>query len=278
MTTRCAVLGQPIAHSLSPVLHRAAHGVLGLDWSYDAVEVGEDGLAALVGGLGPEWRGLSLTMPLKRAVLPLLDAHDDAVARSGVANTVVLDGGRRVGANTDIPGAVAAIGERAPGTPASVLVLGGGATAASVLLAVADMGCTHALLAVRDPVRAAETLDVVRRHPQAPQVEVTTLTALADDGPVTPPDLVVSTIPTSAQSDRLVAALSGAPAAFDVVYDPWPTPLVEAVVAGGGAVVSGLDLLVHQAVIQVGLMTGADTDGLLAPMRAAGEAALEARA
>src|SRR6185503_10960785 len=106
---RCAVLGQPIAHSLSPVLHRAGYEAVGLDWEYDAVEVGSDGLADFLGGLGPEWRGLSLTMPLKRTVVPLLDKLTERAEQAQAANTVILADGQRIGHNTDIPGAAAAV-------------------------------------------------------------------------------------------------------------------------------------------------------------------------
>src|SRR5688572_28400212 len=99
---RCAVLGSPIEHSLSAELHRAAYVELGLDWRYDAVEVDEAGLAGFLDGLGPEWRGLSLTMPLKRAVVPLLDEVRDRAVEAGAANTVLLGEGRRVGHNTDV--------------------------------------------------------------------------------------------------------------------------------------------------------------------------------
>ncbi|MBO0847187.1 MAG: shikimate dehydrogenase, partial [Nocardioides sp.] len=107
---RCAVLGDPIEHSLSPALHRAAYAALGLDWSYDAVRVPAGGLAAYVEGLGPEWRGLSLTMPFKREVVPLLTSSDHWTEVSGAANTLLLDArGGRHGLNTDVPGAEAAI-------------------------------------------------------------------------------------------------------------------------------------------------------------------------
>ena len=270
---RCAVLGSPIAHSLSPVLHRAAYADLGLPWSYDAVEVAEAGLEAFVDGLDPSWRGLSLTMPLKRAVLPLLDEIDPEASRAGAANTVLLeDDGRRVGHNTDVPGAVAAIRERYAGPVTRAVVLGGGATAASTLLALADLGCETATLLVRDPARAGETLEAVARH-GAPTVDVG---LLADAHRVGPLDVLVSTIPAAAQTvahERL-GARSGV--VFDVVYDPWPTPVAAAAASAGTPLVSGLDLLVHQAVLQVGLMTG--RPGPLAVMRAAGEAALEDRA
>lgn len=266
MTTRCAVLGSPIAHSLSPVLHRAAYAELGLDWQYDALEVDSPGLEGFLTGLGEEWRGLSLTMPLKRTVIPLLDEHDDWVAKSGVANTVVLEDGRRRGANTDIPGAVAAIRERTDASFGTAIVLGGGATAASVLLALQSMGLWSAQLAVRDPSRAGDTLDVL---PDLP-VEVG---LLSDTAGLAAADIVVSTIPASAQSPELVGALADVPVVFEVVYDPWPTPLAAA--AQDRVLVSGLDLLIHQAALQVGLMTG--MAGPLEAMRAAGEQALASR-
>ena len=253
---RCAVLGRPVAHSLSPVLHRAAYAALGLDWRYEAVEVGAEDLGDFVAGLDARWRGLSLTLPLKRVVLPLLDEVSDVAAMAGAANTVVLAGGRSYGDNTDVPGAAAALRERYSGPVDHVVVLGGGATAASVLLAVADLGCTRAHLMVRDPARAADTVDAAVRHPRAP---VVTVGALGDAVP--PADVVVSTVPIAAQSpelvDRLVAEVSGA--VFDVVYDPWPSPLLVAA-AAHTPLVHGLDLLAHQAVLQVRLMTGRDVD------------------
>jgi shikimate dehydrogenase len=265
MRRRCAVLGSPIAHSLSPVLHRAAYAELGLDWEYDAVEVREDGLAAFLDGLDGSWAGLSLTMPLKRAVMPLLDEASDRAAQAGAANTVVLDAGRRVGHNTDVPGAVAAITERYDGPLGSATVIGGGATATSVLLALADLGCASATLLVREPSRAAETLEAVARHPRAPRVEVCPLDEAGDRGE--PGDVLVSTIPAAAQTPALVALAQRAGVVFEVLYDPWPTPLAGAARRHGRPLVSGLDLLVHQAALQVELMTGLPAP--LAAMRAA---------
>ena len=112
---KAAVLGSPIAHSLSPVLHRAGYQALGLDgWSYQAIECDEARLPALISGCGPDWAGLSLTMPLKRAVLPLLDEAEPLVAEVGAANTVIFDAGRRSGHNTDVPGMIAALAESLP--------------------------------------------------------------------------------------------------------------------------------------------------------------------
>lgn len=273
MTTRCAVLGSPIAHSLSPVLHRAAYAELGLDWEYDAREVREHELAGFLDGLDATWRGLSLTMPLKRAVLPLLDEIEDRARQAGAANTVLVDGGRRRGHNTDVPGAVAAIRERTDAPMTSAVVFGGGATAASVVLALADLGCTSVSLVVRDPGRVAETLAAAGRHPTRPMVEVVTFRELAHRAPALRPAVAVSTIPAGAQNEALLRVAAAAGVVFEVVYDPWPTPMARLAADSGQTLVSGLDLLVHQAALQVELMTGVP-EAPLAAMRAAGEAAL----
>lgn len=191
-------------------------------------------------------------MPLKRTVVPLLDALEGWASLSGVANTVLLADGRRTGFNTDIPGAMAALTERGSRPPRHAVVVGGGATAASVLFALAELGCTTAELLVRDPSRAEETLDAVAAHPAAPRMGVRTLTeVVAVDA-----DVVVTTVPVGAQTPELLAACAGAPMVFEVVYDPWPTPMAQAAIDSGRQLVSGLDLLAHQAVLQIELMTG----------------------
>ncbi|QWC85259.1 shikimate dehydrogenase [Nocardioidaceae bacterium] len=274
---RCAVLGDPIEHSLSPVLHAAAYDELGLtDWAYGAHRVDERALAGFLTGLhgqGTEWRGLSLTMPLKRTVMPLLDEVAPTAALAGAANTVlVAPDGRLSGDNTDVPGAVAAIRERHEGPVRTAAVLGGGATATSTLLALADLGCDEAVVLVRDPARARKTLDAVARHEAAPRL---TTALLTDEQPLAV-DVVVSTIPAAAQTPALVRRCAPAAVVFEVLYDPWPTPLASAATEAGQTLVSGLDLLVHQAARQLELMTGVPT-APVAAMRQAGERALAAR-
>ena len=266
---RCGVLGDPIAHSLSPALHRAAYAELGLDWTYDAHRVGSGDLGEFLSGLGAEWRGLSLTMPLKREALPLVDRVTDRARLAGAVNTLVIeDDGTRIGDNTDLPGSVAAIRERASTPLVTATILGGGATATSVGLALADLGVRTIVLAVREEARATETLAALRAHPAAPEVVVSTLGA----GPAGS-DILVSTIPASAQTPELVAGCADVPVVFDVLYDPWPTPLVAS--AADRTVVGGLDLLVHQAVLQVELFTGRTVS--VDVLRDAGERALAAR-
>ncbi|MFJ9102637.1 shikimate dehydrogenase [Streptomyces sp. NPDC102405] len=270
---RAAVLGRPIAHSLSPALHRAAYEELGLTgWSYDRFELDEAALPGFVGQLGPEWAGLSVTMPLKRAVIPLLDEISETAASVEAVNTVVFaEDGRRLGDNTDIPGMVAALREHGIEQVDSAAILGAGATASSALAALARI-CTGEVVAyVRSEARAAE----MRQWGERLDVELRTAD-WADAAQALDAPLVIATTPAGA-TDALAHAVPERPAAlFDVLYDPWPTELAARWSMIGGAVVSGLDLLVHQAVLQVEQMTGLRPAPVEA-MRKAGEHALAAR-
>ena len=268
---RCAVLGSPIAHSLSPVLHRAAYAAVGLDWSYDALEVREADLASFLDTLDETWRGLSLTMPLKRTVVPLVDELSQRAAQAKTVNTVIFDGGRRVGHNTDITGAVAAITERVHTPVDTAVILGGGATASSMLLALADLGCREVTLVVRDERRARATLETARGHESPPVVHVRGFGEAA-----IPADILVSTIPAVAQTKAVVQLAADVTTVFDVIYDPWPTRLADFARTEGRVLISGLDLLIHQASGQFTLMAEID-DAPLAVMREAGEQALAGR-
>ncbi|GAA1362272.1 shikimate dehydrogenase [Streptomyces beijiangensis] len=269
---RAAVLGSPIAHSLSPVLHRAAYAELGLaHWSYDRFEVDEAALPGFVEGLDASWAGLSLTMPLKRAIIPLLDEISETASSVEAVNTVVLtEDGRRLGDNTDIPGMIAALRERGADKAESAAVLGAGATASSALAALSRI-CTGPVTAyVRSAARAAE----MRGWGERLGVDIRTAD-WADAAEAFAAPLVIATTPAGT-TDALAAAVPDAPGTlFDVLYDPWPTVLAARWSARGGAVVGGLDLLVHQAVLQVEQMTGR-TPAPLAAMRTAGERALHA--
>ncbi|GGP75995.1 shikimate dehydrogenase [Streptomyces calvus] len=270
---RAAVLGSPIAHSLSPVLHRTAYAELGLDgWTYDRFEVDEKALPGFFETLGPQWAGLSLTMPLKRAVIPLLDGISETAASVDAVNTVVVtEDGRRTGDNTDIPGMVAALREHGIEKVESAAVLGAGATASSALAALARICTGEVTVHVRSEARAAQMRQWAER------LDVTVRIADWDDAEqALHAPLVVSTTPAGV-TDVLAKAVPERPTTlFDVLYDPWPTVLAARWSAYGGAVVSGLDLLVHQAALQVEQMTGCSPAPLDA-MRKAGERALAAR-
>ncbi|MFC9133034.1 shikimate dehydrogenase [Streptomyces sp. NPDC057099] len=270
---RAAVLGSPIAHSLSPVLHRTAYQELGLSgWTYDRFEVDEAALPGFFETLGAEWAGLSLTMPLKRAVIPLLDGISETAASVDAVNTVVCtQDGRRTGDNTDIPGMVAALREHGIDKVEAAAVLGAGATASSALAALSRICPGEIAVYVRSEARAAE----MRQWAERLDVSVR-IADWADAEQALRAPLVISTTPAGV-TDALARSVPERPAAlFDVLYDPWPTTLAARWSAYGGAVVSGLDLLVHQAVLQVEQMTGLAPAPLDA-MRKAGERALAAR-
>jgi shikimate dehydrogenase len=272
---RAAVLGHPISHSLSPVLHRAAYTALGLtDWSYDAVDVAQEELYGFLRDLDDSWAGLSLTMPLKQTVIPLLDEVEPLAAEVGAVNTVVITTERRRrvtwGFNTDVHGLVEALreglGQQA--TADDAVVLGAGATAASTLAALRRLGCDAPRVLVRDLTRTTELEKVAAR------LGVTPRFALLDDTPATLAShaVVVSTLPPHA-ADDLAAALTG-PAdglLLDVAYDPRPTALASAWRAAGGRTVDGERMLLHQAAEQVRLMTRrpAPLDAMDAALRAA---------
>ncbi|GAB7034708.1 shikimate dehydrogenase [Streptomyces sp. NPDC021749] len=272
-TRRAAVLGSPIAHSLSPVLHRAAYDALGLTgWEYGRHEVDEAALPGFLEELGPEWAGLSLTMPLKRAVIPLLDEITPTAASVEAVNTVVFTpDGRRLGDNTDIPGLLAALRERGVQQVERASVLGAGATASSALAALSRI-CTGEVTAY---VRSEARADEMRGWGERLGVTVRTAPWERAAEAFTAP-LTIATTPAGT-TDALATAVPDRPGTlFDVLYEPWPTALAGAWADRGGAVVGGLDLLVHQAVLQVEQMTGR-SPAPLAAMRAAGEAALAAR-
>ncbi|MDX6740286.1 shikimate dehydrogenase [Actinocorallia sp. A-T 12471] len=270
--TRAAVLGSPIAHSLSPVLHRAAYAALGLaGWTYERHECVEDGLAAF---LARDFAGLSLTMPLKRVALDSADERSDLAVKTGGANTLVrLPGGGWSADNTDVHGIVQALAEAGITEVDRVVVLGGGATAASVLAAASLLGAERAALAVRTPARAAETAAVGPRFGLPTEVVPFAELESALEGA----DLVLSTLPGDAAAPYAALVAASKLPLFDAIYAPWPTALARAALAEGTTVANGFAMLLHQAVRQVTLMTGV-ADVPVAAMRAAGEAELARRA
>lgn len=252
---KLAVLGSPIAHSKSPLLHRAAYDALGMDWSYEAVDVAEDALPDFIAGLGPEWRGLSLTMPLKKAVLPLLTETDRIAEQTGGANTVLLDGEAVRGFNTDVAGIVRALQAAGLEQAHYVHILGGGATAASALVAAAELGADRVEALVRDLERSAWI------EPLANQLglRVRIRPFAQADRSLDVPDLVISTLPGGTTTEAVYTdSTRRRSVLFDVAYEPWPTPLARQWESVGGRVVSGLAMLAHQALLQVRVFVSGD--------------------
>ena len=263
MTRRAGVLGHPISHSLSPVLHRAAYAALDLDWQYDAYDVPSGGLADFLRTVDREWAGLSLTMPLKVEAIALMDFVEPLAKTLGVINTVLV-GGRDatlqwVGANTDVHGIVQALGEAGVTRIDSATVLGGGATAISAVAALGQLGCTRPVVAVRSRGRAGGLIRASTAMGIAPTfLDLENVQALVPA--LRSSDVVVSTIPADAGESLSLSigeqgmAVQGT--LLDVVYSPLVTPLAQAWMGWGGRVVGGERMLLHQASEQVRLMTG----------------------
>ncbi len=249
--SRAAVLGSPIAHSLSPALHRAAYAGLGLDWRYDAFDVTEATLPAFLAGLDGTWAGLSLTMPLKEAVIPLLIEIDDTARAVRAVNTVLpAEHGWR-GTNTDIFGMTESLLRAgAPERPSTATVLGAGATARSAVVALARMGVRDVCVCARRIEPAQEVAALARQV----GIVATGVAGLEPDADLVRADIVVSTLPGGAGSGWALIAAEAHGALLDASYHPWPTPLSAA--WGSDAVASGRDMLLWQAVEQVRLMTG----------------------
>jgi shikimate dehydrogenase len=244
---RAAVLGRPIAHSLSPVLHGAAYEALGLSWTFTAVDVGEGELARFLASCGREWVGFACTMPLKREALSSASAASPRATAVGAANTLLhLPDGGWSADNTDVAGIIAALCECGV-RPATATVLGAGGTAQAAVVALAELGLARCTVQVRDVTRTAAVSAAAQRA--GIDVEVG---ALGDP----PGELVISTLPPGAADPLAAREWSVESAVLDVVYTPWPTPLAAAVAAAGGTVVSGALMLLYQAASQVRLMTG----------------------
>lgn len=269
--TRLAVLGSPIHHSKSPAIQRAAYAVLGLDWTYEAIEVDGAGLPEFIASRDRSWRGFSLTMPLKRDVIPLLDRADDLVELVGGANTVVYTDTGLAGFNTDVRGAIRSFEDAGAESLETVHILGAGATAASVLVAVARLGARRVTLSARTPAKADPLVALASRL----DVELVVRPWGVSDRSLAAPDAIVSTVPGGAVDTVFAAPIRERSVLFDVAYDPWPSELALAWSEVGGTVISGFDLLVNQAVGQVRLfVNGEDValpneESVVAAMRAA---------
>ena len=263
--TWAAVIGSPIEHSLSPVIHRAAWAQLGIDgWEYHRLEQDTDSLPGFIAGLGADCAGLSVTMPCKQAVMPLLDVIDPLASAVGAVNTVVPSSGVLAGFNTDVTGIASAVRRACSlagcSAPSSALVLGARATASSALAALGELGITSSTVAARrfggpgSVVAAASRLGVTIE-------QILWSDSEAVDRAASSADLVISTLPASA-ADPLAERLRvrEGQILLDVVYSPRDTALRRAFESAGGVVAEGTDMLVFQAGAQVQLMTGRSPD------------------
>lgn len=257
---RAAVLGSPISHSRSPDLHRAAYAALGLEWQYDAIECTTEQFPEFLARLDEQWRGLSLTMPLKEVVLEIVEDVEATARMVRSANTVWRQDSSSSwrATNTDIAGIRSALAEAGVGAVQRVRILGAGATARSAVDAAIGMGATSIVIHARRPEASNEVVELAHR-----------LGCAAESADLEPAfgeqDLIISTLPSDVGSRWAAAVPEGDiahTALLDASYHPWPTPLAAAWWSQEptAPVASGRDMLLWQAVEQVRLMTGAVTD------------------
>jgi len=276
MTLRAAVLGHPISHSKSPALHRAAYAHLGVDIAYSAIDVTEAALPDFMrqvraeGRADGSWRGLSVTMPLKSAMVREVDEVRGVGSALGVVNTVAFESDgeatRLVAYNTDVTGIVNALRYAGAASAPAAVILGGGGTAAAAIAALKELGAVSAEVFVRDVSRAAEA----RAASAAVGVPIRVLPLAGAAAAVAAADVVISTLPPRA-ADALAGELAEELAAYpssalpahgspgvllDVAYDPWPSRIAAVWQEAGGTVVPGLEMLIYQAVEQVRHFTG----------------------
>lgn len=261
------------------MLHRAGYAVLGLDWSYDAVDMTGGRLPQFLAELDDFWRGLSLTMPLKQDVVPCLSQVDELGVLTGGANTVLVvvgeDGARSLlGFNTDVPGIVRALTAAGIHRNVDTIILGGGATAASALVAAAQLGAERVTVLARSPERASFLREVARNSGTGLDILPLSAESLAGLSA----GLVISTLPGDADPSELLRAthLPASSALLDVAYHPWPSALAGLWAENDGMALSGLAMLVQQALIQIRIFVAGDPfaplpdeDAVLAAMQAA---------
>ena len=257
---KAAVLGSPISHSLSPVLHNSAYRALGLSHTYSAIEVNEQDFPVFISSLDEDWLGVSLTMPLKELAFQVATTTDLVATQTGVINTLVFSGGV-AGYNTDVAGIVDALTEHGFTSATTGTIFGSGATARSALVAMHELGITRVECIARNKAAAAE----LNALGESLAIEVSHL-QLADSHWLEN-DVVINTTPVGSLDTVAEEVWQPKGILLDVVYDPWPTQLAAAWGVNGGTIISGLSMLLHQAAHQVSLMT--DLPAPITQMRAA---------
>jgi shikimate dehydrogenase len=264
-----ALIGDPVRHSVSPSMHRAAFAAAGLDLGYVAIRVSRRDLGAEFPRLRAEHAGLNVTMPLKEVVIPLLDALTPQAERIGSVNTVTLAGGRATGHSTDGAGFLAALDLASVRSPRRAVVLGTG-------------GAARAVVAVLREARAA--VRVTGRNVEAGRELAATLGARFVPFPeavaaIEAADLLVNATPVGSWPDPdrsplpLETPLHERLAVFDLVYRPRITLLLSRAAEAGCRTIEGIELLIEQGARSFELWTGAR-----APVEVMRRAALEALA
>jgi shikimate dehydrogenase len=265
---KAAVLGSPISHSLSPLLHNTAYARLGIQGSYEAIEVNAGGLAKFMDGRDATWTGFSLTMPLKEEAIEYADHVDELAKRINSANTLYRDGGVWRATSTDVIGFSQALKSHKIAIKGHVVILGAGATARAAA-AACDGSAAHITVINRSLSRVQGMSDAVIDS-ELRFLNWDNLSVLSDA------DLVISTVPAGVTDSIELPQETTAPF-FEALYKPWPTPASALWASRGGFVIDGLDLLIHQAIAQIQIFTGKvfDSSAMYAQLRSVGLAALK---
>lgn len=245
---RAAVLGSPISHSLSPVLHRAAYQALGLQHTYEAIEVNVEGFRAFIDSLDKGWLGLSLTMPLKEIAFTVADVVSETALLTQSINTLTFANGIHA-ENTDVYGICAAIKESVPDPMATGFIFGSGATARSAIMSCSELGISSIVLVARN----AESISICAEL--AERLGITFRQVMAPDSELNDADVVINTTPQGVADQWTPSVARPRGLLLDAVYQPHPTALVSTWLEHGGVACPGYNMLLHQAVRQVELMT-----------------------
>jgi shikimate dehydrogenase len=260
---KCGVLGNPIEHSLSPILHRAAYDVLKIDWQFEKYLLNADELRPFLESSDSSVAGYAVTMPLKDVAFSLATSVDDYASATRAVNTLIPGAEGWQGFNTDVPGFINSLRAAGISKVENPVVLGAGATARSAVAALHVQGAKRIRVVARRESAVAEMQSLF------PKIELQPLTFGSDE---VAGDVVISTLPAGVADAVKISASTAL--FYDVIYAPWPTVSVRQAQNLGVAILGGLDLLVAQAVEQVILMTGCDESlrpTLSLAMRAAGE-------
>ena len=245
---KAAVIGSPISHSLSPVLHQAAYSQLKLDHTYTAIEVGQSEFLPFIATLDRSWLGLSLTMPLKELAFEAVQASSEVALLTGSINTILVSD-NLFGDNTDVYGLAKAIIESNKKITYAT-IFGAGATARSAIVALQGLGIESIFVLARNQEKVARCVDLGNQLgisvDVAPEMSANLLST----------ELIINTTPKGVMDDLVSFIASPEGTYFDVVYDPWPTKFAQTWLTKGGQVIPGYLMLLHQAVRQVELMTG----------------------